>query len=484
MGYETVRSNESHGGRRTLLHVVLVALIAVPLGGKGYSLFAQEPDEGEPGGVRYFEPETSRDGSRLELDFGFEGKAHFRDSDLNRFPVNFPFTPDMLPPGVEQGSMATVNEGSHLEISVLTLRADARWSEGLEAQAKIDFIDLYDRNPTSEGEEIDIDELWLRFGREIEPAVEAERAGVYLKIGKFPKFERQDDRHLESYGLVSTAFNRMEDVGVELGAHLGRHLYLKAQATQGNPVFLRDPNALAGDNGIEELRRVNPDPELESGITIPYDADVEDIDVDGDPELGAGLGVRFSSPTGRRGVDLLAWGYRRHLAETVDIDGTFYGGDLDLLRGPLNAFPFPLTSDEKEEVGGNLWLYLGGFSLFAQWVDQDLGGLERTGIEAEAAWRIDLPLVFSLGGRQLFPWIAPAVRFSRLDPDFAAPPITPSPSFAWEWEKVDAGIRLGILDGIDLTVEYAANDFVLGSGAERGNDELLTTLRWRVGRAR
>lgn len=448
----------------------------------GFPVDAQPPEEEEP--VRYFEPEEAGDGAGPELSFGFEGKAHFRDSDLNRIPVPFPFTPDMLPPGAEQGFMETVNEGSHLEISVLTLRAEARWGESLEARAKIDFIDLYDRNPTSEDDEFDVDELWVRFGREVEPALEAERSGVYLKVGKFPKFERQDDRHLESYGLVSTAFNRMEDVGVELGAHLGPHLYLKAQATQGNPVFLRDPNALAGDNGVEELARANPDPELKSGITIPYDADVEDVDVDGDLELGAGLGLRFSNLGGTRGVDLLAWGYRRDLAETVDFKGTFYGGDLDLLRGPLNAFPFPITGDEKEEVGGNLWLYLDGFSLFLQWVDQDLAGLERTGLEAEAAWRFELPLRFAVGGRQLFPWIAPAVRFSRLDPDFAAPPVTPSPSFAWEWEKVDAGIRLGIVDGIDLTVEYAANDFVLGSGAERGNDELLATLRWRVGRAR
>jgi len=460
----------------------------------GTAALTQEPPTAEEGlageGVRYFEPEdedevVGRAGSGgPELSFGFEGRAHFRESDFNRFPVNFPFTPDMLPPGVQQGAMETVNEGSHLEISVLTLRFNARWSESLEAHAKIDFIDLHDRNPTSEDDEFDVDELWVRFGRETEPALEAERFGAYLKIGKFPKFERQDDRHLESYGLVSTAFNRMEDVGVELGADLGSHVYLKAQATQGNPVFLRDPNALAGDNGIAELAQANPDPELKSGITIPYDADVEDVDVDGDLELGAGLGLRFSNLDGSRGVDVLVWGYQRDLAETVDFKGTFYGGDLDLLRGPGNAFSFPITSDRKEEVGANLWLYLGGFSLFAQYVDQDLAGLERTGMEAEAAWRIDLPLKWAVGGKQLFPWIAPAVRFSRLDPDFSAPPQTPSPSFAWEWEKIDAGIRLAILDGIDLTVEYAANDLTLASGAKRDNDELLTTLRWRVGKAR
>lgn len=446
-------------------------------------LHAQQPSE--PDDVEYFEPEDdSGDLGGLQIDVGFEGRMHFRESDGNRIPVNFPFSPEMLPPGVEQGAMETVNEGSHLELSVLTLRVDARWSEALEAHAKIDFIDLHDRNPTSEDDEVDVDELWVRFGRETEPALEAERSGAYLKLGKFPKFERQDDRHLESYGLVSTAFNRMEDIGLELGVDAGRHFYFKAQVTQGNPVFLRDPNALAGDNGIAELLQPNPDPELKSGITIPYDADVEDVDVDGDLELGAGLGLRFSNASGSRGADFLVWGYQRDLAETVDFKGTFYGGDLDLLRGPLNGFSFPITSAEKEEVGANLWLYLGGFSFFGQWVEQDLAGLDRTGLEGEAAWRIDLPLRFAVGGRQLFPWIAPAVRFSELDPDFAPPPITPSPSFAWDWEKIDVGIRLAILEGIDLTVEYAANTLTLVSGAERDNDELLTTLRWRVGRAR
>jgi hypothetical protein len=179
------------------------------------------------------------------------------------------------------------------------------------------------------------------------------------------------------------------------------------------------------------------------------------------------------------GVDLLAWGYKRKLADTVSLEGSFYGGDLDLLRGPLNMFPFPITSDDKQEVGGNLWLYLGGFSLFGQYVDQDLAGLKRTGAEAELAWRFDLPLVFASGGRQLFPSIAPAVRYSRLDPDFEAPPVTPSPSFAWEWEKIDLGLRLAILAGIDLTAEYSINQFVLTSGREVNNDELLVTLRWR-----
>ena len=34
-------------------------------------------------------------------------------------------------------------------------------------------------------------------------------------------------------------------------------------------------------------------PELQSGFPILYDAEVEDLDVDGDLEVGYGLGLRF-----------------------------------------------------------------------------------------------------------------------------------------------------------------------------------------------
>jgi hypothetical protein len=451
-----------------------LALAAAPM--RAQDAGAGEPEQAPEQATEEAPAPTSL---RPHLDFGFEIKANFRDSEQNRFAVPFAFPPEQLPPGETRGFEQTVDGGSHFELSTATLLLDATWSPALVAHLKIDFIDLHDRNPTSTDHNVDVDEAWIRFGRQSEPATLPQRPGAYLKVGKMAKFERQNDRHLESYGLVSTAFNRFEDSGVEAGVDLGRHLYLKASYTTGNPLFMRDPNALAGDNGTDELLRPFPDPQLKSGVVILYDAEVEDFDVSGDPETGAGLGLRFADADGRNGVDLLAYGYRRKLADTVALNGTFYGGDLDLLRGPENDFPFPLTGDEKREAGGNLWLYLGDFSFFGQYVDQDVGGLRRTGYEAEAAWRFELPLRFATGGRQLFPSIAPAVRYSHLEPDFAAPAVTPSPSFAWPWTKIDWGVRVGIVSGIDLTVEYADNDFVLKSGAHRSNNELLATLRWR-----
>jgi hypothetical protein len=444
-----------------------VVLLSLCLAG---SATAQEGEE-EAGG--------EAESLRPSFHWGLEAKANYRQSDENRFAVRFA----PIPPSSRFEE--TVSPGSHFELSNLTLLLDADWGDGLAAHGKIDFIDLYERNPTSSDKKVDVDEAWIRFGVETQPATLAPRSGVSLKIGKFPHFERQNDRHLESYGLVSTAFNRLEDAGAELGVSLGRHVYAKFSATQGNPVFIRDPNALAGDNGTPELLRANPDPQLGSGIVILYDAEIEDLDLDGDLELGGGLGVRFADEAGRNGLDVLAWAYQRTLAETVVLEGTFYGGDLDLLNGPVlpgvtGNFSLPIRGDEKKEVGGNVWLYWGGLSVFGQYVDQELAGLPRTGLEAEVAWRFDLPLWIAVGERQLFPWIAPAVRWSKLDNDFGNPPDgTPAPSLTWDWEKIDAGVRLGLFQGIDLTVEYADNRFILGNGAKRENNELLATLRWR-----
>ncbi len=425
--------------------------------------------------------EEAPSASSPKLEFGLEAKANFRHSEDNRFPVSLP--PQFLPPGQPVVFEETVSAGSHFELSNVTLFVDAAWGDGLAAHGKVDFIDLYDRNPTSTDKKVDVDEAWIRFGVEPEPAVLATRSGVYLKVGKFPKFERQDDRHLESYGLVSTAFNRFEDAGAELGINLGRHFYLKASATQGNPVFIRDPNALAGDNGTPERQQqpTKPNTAFQSGIVILYDAEIEDVDVDGELETGAGVGFRLADEEGRNGLDVLAWGYRRKLAETVDLEGTFYGGDIDVLNGPFDVDPaLPIKDDDKQEAGANVWLYWGGFSFFGQYVDQELAGLPRTGIEGEVAWRFELPLVWAVGDRQLFTSVAPAVRYSKLDNDFRNQRPTSAPSLAWDWEKIDAGLRIGVFSGVDLTVEYADNRFILGSGAKRENNEFLATLRWKI----
>lgn len=407
--------------------------------------------------------------------FGIEVKGHWRSSDDTELTTNFP---DPFREG-ENVRIGTVEPGDHLELSVVTFSLDGRFrGDRLHFRLKVDTIDEYDKNPTSTDNDVDLDEAWLRFGHEREPGDPAMASGFYFKLGKMPAFERQDDRHLESYGLVATAFNRMEDIGGELGWRAGRHLWGRVTVSEGNPFFFRDPTALAGDNGTPILL-TGALPELASGLAILYDAETEDISFD-NPEIGVGVGLHFGDEVGDRSLDVLLWARRREMAERVDLTGTFYGGDLDFLRGPLNQpdSRFPFTDNDKQEIGFNVWLYRGGFSLFLQGVDQDAAGLERTAIEAEVAWQLDLPVVASIAGKQAFSFIQPVIRYSRIDPDFGLPRLTPSPSFVWEWEKLDVGVRFDLWNGLDLTAEWALNRFVV-RGRDIQNNEALVTLRYK-----
>jgi hypothetical protein len=232
------------------------------------------------------------------------------------------------------------------------------------------------------------------------------------------------------------------------------------------------------------VRHPNPNPELKSGFPILYDAEVESPDFGGDLEHGFGLGVRSGEPGGGRELNLLVWRRERRLQDTVELRGTFYGGDLDLLDGPAGAgLPFaglPIAGDRKIEWGANLWLYRGGLSLFAQYVDQELAGLERTGWETELAWRLDLPLVWAAAGRQVLPSIQPAVRYSELEPEIVGGGPFPGPSVRWPWTKLDYGVRLGLVGTSDLTAERSENEMTLANGRKISYDEVLVSLRLRL----
>ena len=229
---------------------------------------------------------------------------------------------------------------------------------------------------------------------------------------------------------------------MDLGRHALREGVATPPATRSSCAI---PTRWPATTAPPSCSAPSPTRELKSGVVILYDAEVEDFDADGDPETGAGLGLRFADADGRNGVDLLACGYRRKLADTVALNGTFYGGDLDLLRGPENSVSLP--ADRRRQAGGGRQpLALPGAARSsASTSTRTSAGCSGPAIEAEAAWRFDLPLRWATGGRQLFPSIAPAVRYSQLDPDFAAPAVTPSPSFAWQWTKIDSGVRVGIV---------------------------------------
>src|SRR5687767_11592919 len=94
----------------------------------------------------------------------FELRANFRDSTEERFQLRFPFEPRMLPPGAVAGFEETVDAGAHAEVSLVSVILDVSYAQWFAARARIDAVDLYDRNPTSGDRTIDADELWIRFG--------------------------------------------------------------------------------------------------------------------------------------------------------------------------------------------------------------------------------------------------------------------------------------------------------------------------------
>ena len=409
-----------------------------------------------------------------QFKYQLEGKFHYRASDENRFATAFPFPPEALPIGESSAFLETVDPGDHIEISALSLSGRWRHNSGFSALFRIDAIDRYDRNPTSEDHEIDLDSLVLRYQTNLSKAPSSNDS-FYLQIGKFAKFERQEQRRLESYGLVATAFNRFEDSGIESGLSFTNGVYAKLSYTTGNAVFIRDPNALAGDNGVSELRIPpnNPDPNLGSGIVVLYDAEIENFNLDDSPELGVGVGYRWQEPGSALLFDLLLYGYQRELQQSRSLNGTFYGADLDLLDLgevlPGAGIQLPVSDDEKTEIGFNVRYERLGFSLWGQYVEQSLAGLDRQGLELELAYTLNTKTK-----------ITPVLRYSELDNDFVGDSRYPAPSVWWDWRKVDAGVNFKINKKITAIVEYSFNDFIRG-GKTESNNELLVSIRASLG---
>lgn len=405
-----------------------------------------------------------------------EFKAHYRWSEDTKFKLAFPFTPDQIPRGQDAVFLRTVSPGSSAEISVASVIFDITPADAVTGRIKINLIDLYNRNPTSTDQTVNVKEAWFLFGHRSDFMQHTDGNGFYVLFGKAPKFERQPDRNMETYGLAETAFNRFEDIQLQLGANIG-HLYLRGQVSNGNPIFFRDPNALAGDNGNDDLHNIpNPELHLNSGFPIFYDAEVEEVSFH-KVEVGGGIGVRFENEDLTNGLDLLGFYYQRKLAESVDLRGTFYGGDLDLLDG-TQGIGLPIHGNDKKEYGGNIDFRHGGLHVFGQGVHQEVAGLKRNGFETEALYRFSLPPVYASSGKQLFTFLQPIVRYSQIDNQFVGPRNFVAPSMFWDWKKIDVGVRMGIIQGIDVTAEYTVNR-IKTLVPTLSENEYLTTLRAR-----
>ncbi len=430
-----------------------------------WSLAAQTPDPSPSGAWFYKE--------RVEL------RANYRDSHEEFLNLKFPFPLIGLPPG----KLETVDAGSHGELSVAQLRLDLGWGKWFLAHAQVHAQDKYRRNPTSEDRKFDADELYLRFGEKTEFLDRPEKTSFFLQMGKFPHMERQPIRLLESYGLAATAFNRFEDVGFLGGGSVGRNLYWRLSGTSGNPLYFRDTNALAGDNGVKELHDNPPDPRLKSGFPILYNTETEDYFLKTNHiQFGQGLGYLWQNAAQNGGFDALLFHYRRSLANEERLTGTFYGADIDLLNGPeipgIPTFSLPIKSRIKEEYGARIYTEWRGFTATLQGTKQNAAGLQRQGEELEAGYNFAVGLGPSIGGESLLQGIMPVGRLSALQNRFRGPREYPAPSVWWNWVKIDYGVRIAFAKNTDVTIERAKHNIVAAKKLNLG--ETLVTLRVRV----
>ncbi len=414
-------------------------------------------------------PFVSKTGAlRLKVEI----KTAFRDSrDLS---LTIPNTG--LPFAV---TLRTVDPGSHVEVPNLGLTLESDLTPDVFARAVVNVLDLYNRNPTSSADKVQLREAFVRFGKKVDTLKVADGTSLYVQIGKAPRFSKQVVRRLESYGLWGTAVGRFEETGVEAGGSFGPHVYWRASATGGTPLFFRDPNALAGDNGTPERTAGSTTPVVyNSGFPILYDTIAPDVGGSGKLQLGGGAGFRWNWGTDKRnGVDVLAWYFQRDLADRVALHGTFYGADLRILTGPNGVnLPFDPDDPRKREWGVNVEARWGPVHFFGQAVKQDIAYLWRQGFEAEISWRIPLPGLFASGDQPVVTWIEPDVRVSNVDNLWENPPGYVAPSTGWNWIKYDFGVRVGILRGLDLTVEYARHDATTRRGFVHP-DEFLAVLR-------
>ena len=245
-----------------------------------------------------------------------EVKLHFRDS-----------TDVSVRVGQIQGVdifERTVSPGSSFEVSTVNLIGEGDLADDLKAKVEIHFIDLYNRNPTSTGDEVRVREAWLRFGKKLDGLKAFDGTTFYVQAGKAPRFAKQLARRLESYGLWGTAVNRFEEIGVEAGGTIGKAFYWRVAGANGNPLFMRDTNALAGDNGTPDRRRPR-----RASTTLPTTPASRSSTTRrrttpgsrGASRSAAASASASSRTTAGRRSTSSAWVFRRKLADHVAIAG-------------------------------------------------------------------------------------------------------------------------------------------------------------------
>ena len=437
------------------------------------SLLTLSPSQAVAQDAAQAAPAADEREKRPSFRIGGEAKFGIRHSEAEEWLIPIRFPPSFILPGDDGVYERTPAAGTSFELQNLALIGEGALTDGIDAKVRIHFYDLYNRNPTSSDDRFFIREAWIRIGHAFDKLEPISGTTGYVLVGQAPRFSKPLTRRLESYGLWTNAVGRFENPQIQLGGTIGTHVYWRASIGNGNPLFIRDVNALAGDNGTPERTPNSRVPSVfESGFVILYDAKAQDLNPNGRFEWGFGGGYAVSRDTWA--LDVLGWAFGRDLAQEARLRGTYYEGELGIFANVPFAAPF--GGNDRIERGVNVDLLANRVRVFGQYVDQELAGLPRRGYEVEAAYRIPLNGLFLVGETPVINWVQPVIRLSRIDNRFDAPASYPAPSIDWDWTKVDVGFRVGISDHTDFTLEYAINR---AKAADRTitPSELLATFR-------
>src|SRR6476659_6675636 len=123
---------------------------------------------------------------------GGEMKIHGRYTDALEVRSDFPFPGPFIPPGQSAVFLRTPRDGFSREISTVTLIGEIHLDPQIEGRFEVHYEDLYNRNPTSSDDKLQVREAWLSFGKRFEPLVdEPATRRWYLISGKAPRFTKQ-----------------------------------------------------------------------------------------------------------------------------------------------------------------------------------------------------------------------------------------------------------------------------------------------------
>ena len=229
------------------------------------------------------------------------------------------------------GDVTTDSGGSEsdgrFQIDKLALTTKVHYSDDIYWKNKLEFQPGTGKDTNT----VDIDNSYLLVKHFLEHLGLFDPTEAYLSIGLKDPFEKPH-RDTENYNLVSTAFHRDEELGIQLGGHYSP-LYWRFSVSNGNELNDRSPNDDSSDFEIIHDNELN-------------------VDENSNKEVSFGLGIDMG--LGSFGeIDLLGFYNTAHLSKE----------DITFLMG-VAGYGGSVQDDDTWEAGARAEYHQNGLRLW------------------------------------------------------------------------------------------------------------------------